>query len=173
MSELVHSLGIEWKILVAQIINFGILFYVLKRFVIGPIMQILDKREARLASDRKMSEEIAQTTLEAEVMKEKLLKEARESSEKVIKSAEAVAKRVHDELVAEARREFEVIVSTGRRVLDEDRRRLEAELKREAGDLIARAVEKAVGESLDKHAHEKLVDEAKRILNGLDVVSNT
>jgi len=33
MSELIHNLGIEWKVLLAQIVNFGLLLVLLKKFL--------------------------------------------------------------------------------------------------------------------------------------------
>lgn len=169
MAELFHSLGIEWKILIAQIINFAILFFVLRRFVIGPIMEILEKREMKLKADRQASDDIRRKVENISAERERILHETRTASQKIIKDAEVAAKHIHEELLAESHTEFKRIVTTGRKLLAEERLAAEGELKRLAGDLVAHAVEKAVGESLERRTHEKLVEEAKRILLDLEV----
>jgi len=44
MAELFHALGIEWPILIAQVVNFAILLVVLWKFVYTPVMRLLDAR---------------------------------------------------------------------------------------------------------------------------------
>jgi F-type H+-transporting ATPase subunit b len=44
MSELIATFGINWKIMVIQIVNFGVLLFALKHFVYGPVMDMLEKR---------------------------------------------------------------------------------------------------------------------------------
>ncbi|MBS4051455.1 MAG: F0F1 ATP synthase subunit B [Methylomonas sp.] len=164
MSELIHSLGIEWKILIAQIANFAILFYVLKRFVFGPIMKILERREARLEADRRSSRELSVKLDEAALKEKEVLDTARKESERIISEAHAVATRLKGEIEANASREAERIIASGRAELAHDRTKAEAVLKKEIGSLIALSVEKAVGSALDRKAHEKLVEEARAIV---------
>ena len=47
--EIFHAFGIEWKLLVIQMINFGIAFFVLRQFAYKPIIAILAKREKEIA----------------------------------------------------------------------------------------------------------------------------
>ena len=77
MAELLHSLGIEWPILVAQIINFAILLAVLGKFVYKPVMKMLDKRRAETAQALLSEEQSAQKLASAEADKESILSEAR------------------------------------------------------------------------------------------------
>jgi F-type H+-transporting ATPase subunit b len=48
MSELISTFGINWKIMVIQIVNFGILLFALKHFVYGPVLHMLEKRRAAI-----------------------------------------------------------------------------------------------------------------------------
>ena len=42
--EALESLGIDWKMLVAQVVNFIILLLILRKFLFGPIVKLLDDR---------------------------------------------------------------------------------------------------------------------------------
>ena len=47
--ELLSKLGIDWKLLLAQVVNFGILLGVLTVFVYRPLLDLLDARRERIA----------------------------------------------------------------------------------------------------------------------------
>ena len=36
--QLISTFGVDWKLLIAQLINFFVLFFVLKRYAYGPIV---------------------------------------------------------------------------------------------------------------------------------------
>ena len=51
MSELFSKLGIDWKLLIAQIINFLVLLFVLYKFAYRPILSMLEKRTKKIEKD--------------------------------------------------------------------------------------------------------------------------
>ena len=164
MTELVHSLGIDWKVMIAQLINFAILFFVLKKFAVGPVMKMLEKREARIREQQNAGEIIAAKLGDIDRQKEDILNSARRESQKIIRDAENSAERLREEMQRSAEREAGKIIMTGKRQVEDERLKAETELKKEIGELIALSVEKAVGNAIDKRAHTALVDEAKAIL---------
>ncbi|TSC55412.1 MAG: F-type H+-transporting ATPase subunit b, partial [Parcubacteria group bacterium Greene0416_79] len=48
MPELLHALGINWGVFIAQIVNFTILLLVLAKFVYRPVMKLLDGRREKI-----------------------------------------------------------------------------------------------------------------------------
>jgi F-type H+-transporting ATPase subunit b len=62
---------IDWFTVVAQIINFLILVYLLKRFLYKPILNAIDEREKRIASQL---EDAAKQKAEANQKKRKSIK---------------------------------------------------------------------------------------------------
>ena len=49
MSELIHNLGIDWKLLLANAVTFLIVLWVLRKFAFGPIMRALEQRQGTIA----------------------------------------------------------------------------------------------------------------------------
>jgi F-type H+-transporting ATPase subunit b len=87
MSGLLSSLGIEWKSLVAQLINFGILVFVLWKLVYKPILKVLDER-AQMAKDAaEKSNSIESKLEEMRLREEEVLVKARLAGEKLVKDA--------------------------------------------------------------------------------------
>src|SRR3989344_4859841 len=165
MSELFSQLGIDWKILIAQAVNFAVLLFVLRKFAYRPILKILEERRAAIENDKKRSEELSMKLAEAEKAKEEILAQARIESEKIIKAAEEAGKEDARNLIAEAREENKRAALETEKNLERERERLFAEAKREIGELVTTAVEKTLAGALDKKSEMALVDEALRIVN--------
>lgn len=154
------GLGIDPLQLGAQIINFAILVFVLKRFLFTPILSMLDKRRAEIQEGLKLKEEMGK---QSEVMKEegkKLRTELRAEERRIVKEAvEEAKKREHDMLEA------------AKKEIREERDKMLAEVAREREKLFEEArqrslqyavliSEKLLGETLDKKNQERLLKEA-------------
>ena len=55
--EIIKNFGIDPLLLIAQIVNFLIIFYILKRFALKPILDILKKRENTIKEGLREAEE--------------------------------------------------------------------------------------------------------------------
>jgi len=119
---------IDWFTVVAQLANFAVLVWLLKRFLYRPVLDAMAAREARVretvaAADRQKAAAEQETNRLREQQealaqqKEALLQEAR---------AEAAATR--DELLAQARKEAEARQAQLRNSLDRDWQEFRAEL---------------------------------------------
>jgi F-type H+-transporting ATPase subunit b len=164
MQELVTKLGIDWKLLLAQVVNFAILVYILQRFVFKPILAALESRRAGIEKSSKQGEEAALKLQEAEAAKEEILAQARTHSGAIIKEAEVSASKIKDEKIEETKNEVEKLVAQGKVRIESDRIILRSELKKEMGGLISMAVEKTVGDVITTDAQKKLTEEAVAII---------
>ena len=164
MSDLLNGLGIEWKILIAQMINFAILFFVVKKFVVGPIIKIIEGREKRIELDRVFSEKLKVKENEINQLKESVLAEARKETVKIIKEAEASSSRLKESIIVDAKKEAESIMSAGLKRVEDERKKAEESLREDIGELVSLAVEKTVAGVLDEHAHQRLIEEAKQYI---------
>ncbi|MEK7100555.1 MAG: ATP synthase F0 subunit B [Patescibacteria group bacterium] len=121
MDQLFSAFGIDGKLLIAQLINFGVLFVGLTYLLYKPVMKTLDERR----------EKVAQGVLDAQAASEKLATADEEASIKV-KGAET---------------EAEGIVASARDLAGTEKARIvkEAEARAQAleADAAARAKETA------------------------------
>lgn len=166
MSELFQNLGIEWHLIIAQAVNFAILAFVLLRFVYRPLMNILRERQARIGEEAKRQEDLAEKLEGIEEVRKKMLADARQQSEELMKEVEKDAAALRETIRAEARAEAAKVIEDGRRVAALEREKIREEIKKEAGTLIAAAVEAAVGDVAPKSLQGKLVNEALRVMRG-------
>lgn len=160
MAELLHSLGIEWHILIAQIINFAILLAVLTKFVYKPVMKMLDERRdgtlAALENEEKASAKLAS----AETDKETILNEARAESARIIEASRKSGEEVKKKLTIEAKSEIEKLQVSAEKKLRDEKTRLSNEVKAEVGTLVVETIEQTLGDVLDTRTQGKMVEQA-------------
>jgi F-type H+-transporting ATPase subunit b len=162
---LISKLGLDWKLIIAQIVNFSILAFFLTKFLYKPIIKILDERKKNLEEDEKKSCLIEERLKSVEVAKEEVLIEARKESEKIIKQSERGAKEIKEVLTKEAQAESEKIRSEAKKQIQSEREKMMEDVKKELGGLISLSIEKALGNVSDKNTQSKLVEEAVSIAN--------
>lgn len=162
MEEIAHSLGIEWKLLIAQIINFGILAFVLFKLVYKPLLKVLDERTEMVRDAAEKSSSIDARLAEIKELEEKVLAEARANGAKLVKDAEISAKELRNKLEIDAHTHAEKIVKEAEARILADQNKRDAEIRKEIISVVATAIESTVGKYLDSSAKQKLAEEAAK-----------
>ena len=155
----IAALGVNLPGLIAQLVNFAILLVVLKLFLFGPIMKMVDERNRRIQEGLQASEQAAHAAETSQDESRRILEEARAEGREAVARAQETATRLREELEAEARRSAEQIVARARAEMEQDSQRAIQALRAEFADLTIRAAERVVGQSLDRSAHQRLIDE--------------
>jgi F-type H+-transporting ATPase subunit b len=165
MSDLIHNLGIDWRILIAQIVNFTILLFILKKFVLGPILNILETRRERIDKAIHQAQTVEEKMKAIEAMQEAVLAEARTNANAIIAKAEDSAKKVQATLTAEAHAQAEKVLVDAKNKIEMERERILGDVKREVAGLIADATERALGDVFDANAQKRMVSQAVSLIN--------
>lgn len=87
MQELFHAFGIDWRLLILQMINFGILVGALWFFLYKPVLAMLTKREEMIAQGVEDAEVAEKTRLEIEGTKGEVLRAAEKEAHDVVSTA--------------------------------------------------------------------------------------
>ncbi|MFZ1561042.1 MAG: hypothetical protein WAT37_14005, partial [Saprospiraceae bacterium] len=77
------ALGIEWPLLISQIVNFLLLIVLLRAFLYQPILKMLAARKERIVQSMKDAERVSMAAREAEADKGKVLDEARREGQEI------------------------------------------------------------------------------------------
>src|SRR3989344_4681980 len=94
MSELIANLGLDWKLLLAQMFNFGILAFVLTKLVYKPLLKALKERQKIAKANEEAEKIVSQARAEAKAERALLFSEARrDMASLVIRAAEKVLER--------------------------------------------------------------------------------
>ena len=168
MSELIRHFGIDWKILVAQIVNFFILLFILKKFAYGPVLRMLKKRKEEIEKGLKFTKDAEVRLEQIGEEKEAVLKTARGEALNIVSSAENTAKARKDEIAKDAVKKSEAIVLEAKRVIAEEKAKMGEEVYEGAGELVRLALAKVLGKMPAKERDEVLVREALQELKAVN-----
>lgn len=158
METLVSTFHIDAKLLLAQVINFGIVFFILYKFALGPIVKIMkeraDKIEKGLEDAKKIEARMVQSEAEYQDMMSKAKKEAAQIMEKATQDAEVRSK----EALAKAREEIGAVINQEREKMQTEKAETLREIKAEISGLVIASVEKILGEKMDVSKDKELIE---------------
>ena len=159
MEKLIAELGINLPSLIAFIINFVILFGLLTFFLYKPVTRMLDQRSAKIKEGIEYAERMKEESARAEETVKAQIEVGRKEGQAIIAQASQVGERVKEEARQEARKEAEVLIVKARSEIDREREESIDQLRKEFVDLAILAAEKVINESLDRKAHQRLIEE--------------
>jgi len=93
--EIFESLGIDFKLLFAQIINFGILVYILKRFLYTPVIERIEKDEAEIKIVERQRSELEKRAVIVQEEGEDMIRKSKRKAQEILSEAEHVATQIH------------------------------------------------------------------------------
>lgn len=163
MADLFHQLGVDWKLLISQAVNFAILLFVLTRFVYRPLLKIMKERRDVIERGLRGAEEAATRLREIESERTSRLAAADRQAVEVIVGAQKDAGARASEIVGLAEDRAAEIVEEGGRITEQRREEAFEKFRAQAGVLIREAIAKAVSEN-PRAVDEKLVGQAVAVL---------
>ena len=164
MEQTLQSLGVYWPKLLAQMVNFGIVLFILWKFAYRPVLKILEERRQKVSeamvNAQKAREELAKT----EAQRQEVLAQTNAEANKLIEEARAAAAKVRDEETQKAIKEAEQILAKAREAAALEHARMIADVKRELGRLVVATTSKVTGKVLTPDDQRRLTEETTRVL---------
>lgn len=154
----IASLGISLPILIAQLVNFGVLFVLLYLVAYRPIMRMLDERSRKIKDSMEQVENIKEQSARAEQEAEKRIEAASQDGQEMIARAVRTGDELRQKAEQEARTEAETLISRARAEIQRERDEAIDGVRKAFADLTIQAAEKVIDRSLDKEAHREIID---------------
>jgi F-type H+-transporting ATPase subunit b len=164
LEQIARTFGVDWQHLIAQIISFGIVCFLLYRFAYRPVLAILERRRQQIAESLSNAENIKAELAKTEARREEKMAEVNAQATKMIEEARAAAKRVQEIETQKAIAAAEQILVKAREAAERDHDRMLAELKREVGRLVVQTTAIVTGKILTPEDQQRLAEEAAKQL---------
>jgi F-type H+-transporting ATPase subunit b len=155
-----EQFGLELPKLIAQVIVFGVVFWVLKTKAFGPILAMLEQRRQRIADGEAKLEKIARDLAEAESNAKARIDEANSEAARLVKEASESAKLLAEARQQEAVQEAAQIMAKAREAAQLEHEQLMAQLQREFGRMVADATARVTGKVLTTDDQERINQES-------------
>jgi F-type H+-transporting ATPase subunit b len=153
------SLGINLPLLVVFIVNFIVLFVLLRIFLYKPVLKMLDERAKRTKEAMELADATKKEYEEARTEVQKQIEKGRQEAQAIVAQAMQAGERLKEESRNEATKQAQVIIDRARAELETERDKIIGEMRREFVNIAIAAAGKVIKETLDKEKHHKLIDE--------------
>jgi F-type H+-transporting ATPase subunit b len=164
MNGTLETLGIQWQMLLVQLIDFAIALFVLWKFAYKPIFNVLDARKARIAEGLANTEKIKQELAKTEAERQRILNQAGDVANQMIEQAREAANRVREVETQKAVAAAEQIIAKAHEAAAQDHARMLADLKREVGRLVVQTTATVTGKILTTDDQRRLAEETEKQL---------
>lgn len=146
MTELLAVFGVNWKLLVIQAINFGLVLVVLWRFLYQPVLRIIDKRRQAIVEGVQKAEAADRRLSEADVEGKDIVARAAKDAEHFVASARSRADKEAVEIAERARERADIALTEATAKAEEERRQAIHASEKEIARAAMLAAEKILRE---------------------------
>ena len=164
---MLDKIGINPIYLAGQIVNFLILFFVLKTFVYKPVLKLLDKRTKRISQGLKAAEENIKNKEKFEEQKKAELGKVRKEVEKILAEAKKESQKqgvlIIENARAEAKKQGEKEFQQFQQRLAEEEKALKGKVTKIALDLSKKILKDSLDSSTQKEVFASQVENLKKL----------
>lgn len=158
MGEIVNQFGIQPIFLAAQVVNFLLLLFILKKILYKPLLKVLDERRQKIAESLKNAEEIENKLAKTEEDREKKLEVATKEAKKIIEEATKNAGTILEEAHTKAANDIAEMIQSAQNQIRSDREKMQQEIREELAELVIVSLEKITGKALNSKDQKTLID---------------
>lgn len=162
--DILNQFGVQPILLAAQVVNFLILLFILKRFFYKPILKILEERKNKIANSIKQAEEIEKRLLSLESEREERLKKADAEAKAIIIEAGKQSDSLINDARLKAKHEIEKLIEKNNEAMRKTRDKLYQEIRMDLANLISIGLQKITKGVLTKKDHQDLIKETVKNL---------
>jgi F-type H+-transporting ATPase subunit b len=146
MGELFAAFGVNWKLLLIQAVNFGILLSALSYFLYKPLLSIIDQRRDTVAEGVRKAQEADRKLADAQVEGQGIVGTAAREAENLVMTARARAEEKGSEIVKSAEARADALLKDAEARAEEAKRQALSESQKEIARAAMLAAEKILRE---------------------------
>jgi len=151
-----EGLGIDAKLLLAQLFNFIILLVLLKKFLYRPLLKVLDERKKKIEDGLVNAEKIKKELDIIEEEKAKVLREAHLQVSDLIAQERKNAQKEREKIIQEAKQQANEEVKKGAVLARQELDKAKEQLKKEAIVIAAEMTRKILSD-LSEEDKKKII----------------
>ena len=146
ITNIINLFGLEGKLFIAQIINFAILLFILKKFLYKPIAKIFEERQAKIKQGLEDAQNAQKTLLDANNQKTEILKTARIDADKILDSVKKSSENLKQQSAEDARKQAMDIIDNAKKQAQDEFDKISKQVGLMSVDLSKKIVSKVLSE---------------------------
>ena len=149
----------HWEELVVGALAFAILFFFIWKWVLPRLNTMLEERRAKIQGELERAETTRKDADQLLADYRTQLANSKEEANRIIEEARRAADQVRQDIQASAEAEAQATVQRAQEEIRVERDRVFSELRTQVGEIAVELAGRVVGQSLDKGAHTRLIDD--------------
>ena len=162
METVIKTFGVQPSLLAAQVVNFLVLLFLLKKFAYRPILKMLDARREKIALSLKQAEQIENRLQAIEAEKDQRLKAAAKEAQAIISEATKSGAQLIEEARQKASEDIKVLLKKNEEAMAREHDLLQKQIKAELSEMIVIGLTKVAKKVLTEKDKNMLVSETIR-----------
>lgn len=159
MDSIISTFHIDWKIIIAQAVNFAVVFVVLYIYALKPLSKLMKERGEKISQGLTHAKENAELLKQTNIAHEEMLTKARSEADTIFKNAKKEADLKKVDMMEATKKEVAVMIENGKKSLEAEKSKMVEEAKKEIVNLTILATEKLLGQKVDAHGdHHAIKD---------------
>ena len=164
VSKILGDFGISWPFILAQILNFSVVAFILWKFAFKPVLSTLDERQQKIAAGLKYADDMKAKLDATQQETAAILKKASIEASRIIDEARKSAKDHLDKQVQEATAKANEALAKGQQSIELEHKKMLADARHEIARLVVTTTERVLAKKLTEADRAAYNDDASREL---------
>ncbi|MFT6361082.1 MAG: F-type H+-transporting ATPase subunit b [Candidatus Paceibacteria bacterium] len=165
MLEILGTIGFDYRVAIANLVSFLIIYFILKKYVFGPMKKLIDQRQTTIQEGIDKAQESETELLVAQQKATEHIKTAKAEANDIVASAKENADDQINHAKNTAQQEAAAIVKNADTQIEKNKLQMEKELLQKTAGLVALGVQKILDEDVDQKRSAELGGRALELLN--------
>ncbi|MDB6095594.1 MAG: hypothetical protein JWM32_3156, partial [Verrucomicrobia bacterium] len=148
ITPIMHDFGISVPFILAQILNFSIVAFILWRFAFKPVLATLDERQNKIAEGLRYADEMKAKLEATQQESAVILKQASVDASRIVDEARKASKDYLDRHTQETAAKVNDMLLKGRQALELEQKKMMADARTEIARLVVVTTERVLAKKL-------------------------
>lgn len=158
------ALGVNWKLFLAQLLNFSAVLFIMWKWVYTPLLKIIDARTSKIDKGLKDAEAAAAAKSGAERASDEAIVAARKEAQRILEESQKASEAQRAAMKVQTQAELAALVQQGKDTLSAEKEKMVREARAEIAELAVMAAGKALGEKMTDVQKKGMLDAASKHL---------
>lgn len=143
-----EKLGIDIQLIVLQGVNFGILLFILNRFLYKPVLDQLRKRKEQIEQNEKVQGELTERMNQLENDRSVMLAETKGEAQKILGQAREMGKQITQSIKDDAQKKADELLEKASHDIEVERENIKKSITDEVSKIAVSAAEQVLRASI-------------------------
>ena len=167
ITKITQDFGINLPNILAQVLSFSFVAFILWKFAFKPVLATLDERQAKIADGLKYAEDMKAKLEAAQQESAAIIKKASVEASRLVEDARKSAKEFVDKQTVEASAKASDILAKGQQAIELEHKKMLADARAEIARLVVVTTERVLAKKLSDADRAAYNDSAARELTAV------